>query len=325
MDMVSLTIHTTPGGEAVLENFDVPLPLKLGREEDTSFLSIKTGDGGSYALQTDCDGVSRAHCTIERLESGHFVLRDTSSNGVFLLEPGKAPQPVDKMKGLTLQGGDTRLEIPGLRVTLAVSASDLPDGPAPMLEPIVEVAPEPAPAPTPEPAPEVAAEPQPAPEPAAPELRHVHIDREAPLVMVDETDTQTELHSDAVVFSVGPQGLGIKVYPMARIEDLLQQPVSAGRNLIGAIGATDDGILCIAAAADGEVKVNRGPVGSVAAPRLLSALDTIEIGGRLLRITEQDQRYLVCGHCKMSNPYAPSDNCSHCGNRLINAVTRFVS
>jgi ribosomal protein L40E len=109
------------------------------------------------------------------------------------------------------------------------------------------------------------------------------------------------------------------------VDDLLAQPVSEGRSLVAAIGATESGDLCIAAGSQDEViKINRGRLSPGADPRLLSALDTIEVSGRVLRVTEREQKFLVCDNCGMLNPYAHTDNCTHCGTRLINSVTRIV-
>lgn len=303
MATIHLTIKAESTGEMLLSDFELTLPVEIGREEDTDYLRISTGSGDVYALKWTCPEVSRSHCKVLAAGSGDAWLQDTSRNGVMRLDRDGRSRPVDKSNGLDLPLGQrTGLRIPGLMMEVVVGA--LPANEASEAE-------------------EPAREDPPAP-PPPPEPRHVHLAGGSVLSLSQDGGGDTDLGHTAMVFSTGPAGLSIKTYPMALVEDLLALPQREGRTLAAAIGATEDGVLVLARP-EGEatrVRVNRGALGT--RPRPLGNLDTIEIGGAIFRATEAGQTVLVCQNCNMSNAYARSDNCAHCGTRLINAETRFL-
>ena len=145
------------------------------------------------------------------------------------------------------------------------------------------------------------------------------------LTVTHDGGDSTEISTNAMLLYKEDSGdLIFKTLPMSLIDDLLEAPARDGRTLVAAIGGTSDGQLVVASpdASGGACKMNRGPVTTT--PRVLGALDTIEIDGTFLRVSEPGQRLLVCQNCHMSNTYDPSINCSHCGTRLINAATRLL-
>ncbi len=298
MASIQLTIRAETTDEALLSDLELTLPVELGREEDTDYLRISAGSGDVYALRWICPEVSRSHCRILAAGSGDAWLQDNSRNGVMRVDAEGRIRRIDKANGLDLPAGArTALRIPGLKLEVLVGAE-------------AEQAPE-----TPQP---------PAP-PPPPEPRAVHLAPGTVLTLVQDGGEETDLGHTAVVFSTGAAGLSTRVYPMSRVEDLLELPQREGRTLAAAIGATEEGLLVLARPAEGtaQVKVNRSPLG--AAPRPLASFDTVEIDGAVFRATEAGEAVLVCQNCNMSNAYARSDNCVHCGTRLINAETRLLS